>query len=167
MSTNYSGAILVDLPVGGLLHTVEHSNAQVVAPLDTSENTLKTIVVPGGIMGPNGFLDIEVILSCTNNANVKTLSIRNDSDILFSAAMTSSVFYRGRFRLFNRADEASQPNVNAATTAGGWGITTAAGSVRVIDTSADWNLLINVQKATGSDAIRLEHYHVNAHYGAA
>jgi hypothetical protein len=167
MSTNYSGAILVDLPRGGLLHTIEHSNAQVVAPIDLLENTLKTIVVPGGIMGPNGFLDIDVVLSCTNNANVKTLSIRNDSDILFNGTLTSSTNFRGTYRLFNRAAEDSQPFVNFPTTAGGWGIGTGAGSVRVIDTAADWNLLINVQKATAADAIRLEHYRVTAHYGAA
>jgi hypothetical protein len=167
MSTNYSGAILVDLPRGGLLHTIEHSNAQEVAPIDLLENTLATIVVPGGVMGPNGFLDIEVILSCTNNANVKTLSIRNDSDILFNGALASSTNFRGNFRLFNRAAVDSQPAVYFATTAGGWGIGTGAGSVRVIDTAADWNLMINVQKATAADAIRLEHYHVAVHYGAA
>jgi hypothetical protein len=167
MSTNYSGAILVDLPRGGLLHTIEHSNAQTVAPIDLLENTLVTVVVPADIMGPNGFLDIDVVFSCTNNANVKTVYIRNDSDILFSAAITSSTTYRGTWRLFNRAAVDSQPYVNFPTTAGGWGIGTGAGSVRVIDTSAEWNLMINVQKATAADAIRLEHYRVTAHYGAA
>lgn len=143
--------------VGGLC-VLAHSGVAVSAGAVTTEETLFSMTIPGGSMGPNGALRVTTLFTTTNSANNKTMRIKLGATA-FAAQVgtTNATFENIPQTIRNRGSEASQvtfPTANAHTgTATGSAITTGTEN-----TAIDLVLSITGQKATGAEVLTLESY---------
>ena len=127
----------------------------------TGEQALATITIPGGTLGPNGAVLVRHLWTFTNNANVKTVRVRlgGISGTIHSAiAGASALTYKGHCMIMNRGAQDSQVGQVADTSI----FTTSVNALvtGAIDTSVDQDLIISIQKATGTDVGTLEAYSV-------
>lgn len=129
---------------------------------DTVENTLATISIPGGSMGPNGQLRVTAIFTVTNSANAKTLRLKLAGTTMSSVQVTTIATQLSFALIANRNATNSQVANNAfnmrADSSGA--VVTAA-----IDTSATQSLTITGQKALAGETLTLESYTVEVIYG--
>lgn len=115
----------------------------------TSQQQIFAGTVPGGSLGPNGFLRLSGQISCTNNANAKTLGLYIGGTLITTFALASmagfafDIFVRARG---NRNSQVVQGNVlgNSAT------LTSA------IDMSLEQLVELRMTQATGTDTTTLE-----------
>jgi len=107
----------------------------------TTETTLLTIPIKGGLMGLRGRLVESAVFTMTNNANNKTFRAKIGGSTI--ATGTSSNLYSTRldFWLLNRNSQSSQYNNNTTSFA--------------IDTSVDFDLVITGQLANAADTLTL------------
>lgn len=136
------------------------SAVAVTAPADTAENILATITIPANALGANGGLRLKARLTCTNNANVKTIRVRYTGITgtqHYLEAYTSRT--QGEFTLyvFNRNATNSQMSSYSGTLSTA-GAVVAGGTTSAVDTTAETTLVITATKATGTDTITLEMY---------
>lgn len=134
------------------------------APADTSENTLATVAVPAGAMGPNGRLRITTKWSATNNGNVKTCRIRLSTTAYLQMDIASVGASNRYVEIANRNSQSAQVAQLLSNT-NGWG-TMGAPTTGTVDTSVAVNLTFTVQKATAGDTVTLEDYMVELFYAA-
>lgn len=87
----------------------------------TTENTVLTFTIPGGKMGPNGYLDIDVFFSHTSNTNYKSFNVYiNGTKVAFGSSNgLAGAGSRHRFRVSNRNSVSSQVFANPGYIAGG------------------------------------------------
>lgn len=140
---------------------LQQSAVAITAPADANENILATITVPGGVMGPNGAIQITSLWSFTNNINAKTPRLRIGGAagaILWAPAAASLASISGHRYIWNRGAENSQ--VSAPTDQNGSGTSTGALVTTVIDTSQAFDLVLTGQKATAGDTLKLEAFSV-------
>jgi len=107
----------------------------------TTETTLLTIPIKGGLMGLGGRLNAASFFSLTNNANVKTLRAKIGANTIASATSINQNVTGFHFWLLNLNSNTSQRNNNAASFA--------------IDTSVDFDLVITGQLANAGDTVTL------------
>jgi hypothetical protein len=148
---------------------IAQSAVAVSGAADTNENTLATITVPGGAMGPNGVLRFYTLWSFTNSANTKTGRARLGGiggTAFMSWAQTAFVsanFFMGG--IFNRGaanQQIGQPlSGSSFTIAFGGACVTGA-----VDTNQDQTLVITGQKALAGETFTLEAYLAELLYGA-
>lgn len=142
--------------------------AQSAAPValtgTTNETALANIVVPGGVIGPNGSLRITFLTSNTNNANNKTFKVKLGATLLMPYTYTAIGEANQILMLRNRGSLATQTEFNTNATA--FGTTTAAPGNTNIDTSVDQVLTITGQLAAGADTMTLEGYTIEVLPGA-
>lgn len=150
------------------MRALAQSAVQVTAPADTNFNSLATITVPGGAMGPNGRIEIYAVWQMTNNANGKLVGARVGSasgTVIVQNSVPSQVSCTMLGSLANRGVENAQvtgtPNV-----AGGLGVSTTAINTTSVDTSEDFTIHLSAQKSSAGDAITLESYRVLLYPGA-
>lgn len=121
------------------------------------ETTLASIIVPGGMMGPNGSLRIKTKSSYTNSANNKTFKISFGGTSVISVVRTTANTDYWLFTIDNRGNAASQLAANSSIPVG------ASGSVfglLAIDTTVDALLTITGTLANTGETITLEGYTV-------
>lgn len=141
------------------------SSVAITAPADTTENTLATVTLPGGALGPNGQCRITTMWTTTNNANTKTLRTKFGGTTIGAIAQTTNVSLRDQRQFGNRGDQASQVATTTGTTTG-FGPSTAAVTTMTLDTTVNQSVTITAQKADGADTARLEMYLVEVVYGS-
>lgn len=137
---------------------------------DTAETTLATFTLPGGAMGPNGFLRISTLWSHTNSGSNKTMRVRlgglSGTAFQASAATTANVTSNQR-TIQNRNSAALQVAQSAASPNGfgttGGGATPATGA---IDTSTDQSVVISGQLSSSGESVTLESWLAEVAYGA-
>jgi len=122
----------------------------------TSETTLASITIPGGMMGANGSLRITPFFSVTNSANNKTLKVKLGSTAFSSLAVTTSATTTLLVAVRNRGSASSQ----IAMSSTGVGISTIAPQSGSVDTAVDQVLTITGQLASTGETITLEGYTV-------
>lgn len=132
---------------------------------DTSEHTFATVTIPGGSMGPNGFIRIRVQTGQTNNANNKTLRIKFDGNtvVTTTGSVTGSSATSRIVQVHNRNSESSQV-MHGSSAAADPGETSVAVTTMSVDTSADKTLLITGQLTNSGDELALEAYSVEVCY---
>lgn len=129
---------------------------------NTTETTLATIAVPAGALGPNGQVEVEVLFSFTNSANVKTMFVRLGGSLAGSQTATTSASFQGKSRIANRNSASSQVATGTL-----WMITaTPAVNTLTINTANAANITITGQLANAGETITLESYLVRLTYGA-
>lgn len=143
--------------------------AQSIGAVST-ETVLATITIPGGAMGPNGYVDVYTSWTVNNNANQKQVLIRvgGAAGTLYQNSNLANFINNSRLtRILNVNSQSSQKSAAQNGNAGGFGNAGGAISTSTVDTSADWDLVIAGQKVGSSaDTITLENYTVIIYYGA-
>ena len=107
----------------------------------TTETTLLTIPIKGGLMGLRGRLNAASFFSLTNNANVKTLRAKIGANTIASATPINQNVTGFHFWLLNLNSNTSQRNNNAASFS--------------IDTTVSMDLIITGQLANAADSMTL------------
>jgi hypothetical protein len=136
----------------------------------TTETVLATITIPGGAMGPNGWVQVIATVTINNNANTKTFNLR-------VGGTGGTLYYNGGFNtqlfgaVFKHIVNANSQTSQKGTSPGGGnlgvpGSGANAFQTSAVDTSANWDLVISGQKAVAGDTITLESYQVIICYGA-
>lgn len=146
-------------------YVLARSHVAASGAADTNENTLATITIPGGAMGPNGFVRIMTLWSQTNNANVKTVRVKFGGTNFLGLPVTSTATTQIITTVRNRNSASSQVGY-AIDTASNFGSTTSAAATSAVNTGSDVTVLLTVQKATAGDTMTLEGYIVEVVYGA-
>lgn len=121
-----------------------------------TETALASIVIPAGAMGNNGHVEVEALLSCTNNANAKTMRLKFGATTVFSSNFANQTAGQPRRRIANRNAPASQVTV-AATAFPDSGFS-GAPLTSTEDTAQAVTLAITGQLANVADTITLESY---------
>lgn len=142
------------------LYMAAMSAVPVATPAATGENVLATIKIPGGMIGLNGRVILDMLWSMTNNANVKTGRVRLGGlagSILSASTLTSFLAARTFSLFYNRNALNSQIGFGGGS---GVGTTGGANFTSAIDTSVDQDLVITGAKALAGDSMVLEAYSV-------
>lgn len=125
----------------------------------TTETTLATITIPGGMMGPNGSLRISTLWSFTNTANNKTIKIKNGSNTFLNYTLASGVSSMSALTsMRNRGTLNSQVAPSSAQV--DYGTMGSNPQTFTIDTTVDQVLTITGQLANATDYCNLEAYTV-------
>lgn len=134
------------------------------------ETIIKTIVIPGGVMGPNGVLRITYIGTNTNSANVKTVRMRIGAagsglggTAIVNYATTNQLSFNSIRQIFNRNSQSSQITSTSGTTTG-FGVGTGVNTTTSIDTSVDWEINITGNPTNAGDSMGIETYLVEVFY---
>ena len=120
----------------------------------TSETTLASFTVKGGLVGANGKMKIWPLLSMTNNANAKTIRLKMDGNVIYGNARTNESHIQFLTIVRNTNSQSSQ-KLSAGITVG-LGTSTAAITTLAVDTSADFNISVTGQLANAADSITLD-----------
>jgi len=150
---------------------IYHSAVAVPLTGSTSETLMATIPVAAGEMGPNGFVEIDVLWSCTNNANGKTIRARLATSgsgltgTLVDSGTPTSVAAQRRLILVSNRNSASSQVSGSTGQAGGTG-SISAPSTAAIDTSAASEIGITGQLTNSGDTLTLERVVARLYYGA-
>lgn len=132
-------------------------HTQVVAPADTNENTLYTLNIAGGVMGPNDTIRVTVLFSQTNSANSKTYKISlggvGTNNILNTAATTSASLWTTK-TIANRGSVSSQIAPSAGSVTGSASASSPVTSA--INMAAAQTLTVTGTKASGGETLALE-----------
>lgn len=152
------------METGSIIQVLGKSAVAVSVPADTAEDVLATITIPAGAMGPNGFVRITSLWSCSNNANGKTIRVRFGGASYLAAAAASIASYYSQLVISNRG----VPNSQVGPTSNGYpgGPFPVAAITSSVDTSAATVITLTAQKTTAGDTLTLESYVVELMYGA-
>ena len=138
------------------------SGVVTTAPADVNENTLGSIILPAGSLGPNGYLKLSTQISCTDSAGTKTIWFRiNGTNVLATvfAAGNSSAKYEQWF--WNRNSESANAYQNGNTALG----PSAAGVINTsINTALPLTITLVGQKSIAGDTLTCNFFAVEAVY---
>ena len=135
---------------------------------DTNYVALATFSVPGGLLGPNGWL--EIFFNATSNINTLTKTFAVDiggTNIAAPAVPSNQVSIGWGNYVFNTASELSQKCANIGFSPFG---ATASPNINLsVDTRANFNVVIKAKWSAqaapaGADTITLNGYYIKAHY---
>jgi hypothetical protein len=137
---------------------VATSAAAITAPINTSENTLVTHVIPGGIMGPSGTVVVNLWGSFSGTGN-KVFRIKFGGALVGTCTVTTAVLIQSEFSFQNRGSASSQiGQTNSANTYREHA--TGAFTFTAVNSDVDQPLTITMQKATGAEAAVIERYSI-------
>lgn len=123
-----------------------------------NETTLATIVIPGGMMGPNGAIRVTAVWSHTDSANTKRLVVTFGGVTYQYASATNSASYQTQAVIRNRNSMASQVGVGSNVV--GYAGTVTPIVTSSLDTSQDQILLIRGKPGAVGETVTLEGYTV-------
>lgn len=129
----------------------------------TSETTLATVTIPGGLMGPNGSIEVDVSVSFTANTNLKTLNIKLGGSLIggFGRSGATETGARTNVIVQNRGSQSSQIISQPTATSIIYGVFTVTYPATLSkDTSTDQTLTITGTLANSADTITLERYSI-------
>ena len=135
---------------------------------DTNFVTLATFSVPGGLLGPNGWLEIFINASASISTLTKYVSVYVGGNNIAAPTILSNQTSLGWTNyVFNTASELSQKCANIGSSPFG---STATPNVNLsVDTRANFDVAIKVKWSAqaasgGADTITLNGYYIKAHY---
>ena len=135
---------------------------------DTNFVTLATFSVPGGLLGPNGWLEIFLNASSSINTLTKYVSVYVGGTNIGAPALASNQVSLGWSNyVFNTASELSQKCANSGSSP--FGPSATPDIDLSVDTRVNFNVAIkskwSAQAApAGADTITLNGYYIKAHY---
>lgn len=125
-------------------------NAPVTAPTDTLENTLYSLNIPGGMLGPNDTLRVTARCSCVNSANTKNFKIKHGPNTVMALAVSTSPGCNIVLLLCNKGVLNSQ---GVGSVVNG---STGSNASYSVDTMQDHVISLSVTKSLGAEAVVLE-----------
>lgn len=129
----------------------------------TLETTLASVTIPGGLIGPSGYVQALSIWQFTNNANNKSPRARLGGVIVWSTTGASSAGGRYLADFFNAGANGAQVTWNNGASPFGQG--SAAIISTALDTEADQNLTLTAQLGSAGDVATLLGYSVKVYRG--
>lgn len=140
------------------IRRLAHSVATVSVGASTNEEALATVTVPGGLLGPNGGLQIWTLWSYTNSANNKVCRVRAGglAGTQFRAVVQTTTASLHDLCLIRNQNSQSVQVGWISASAGGVGAHANALVTAAIDTSADWDLVLTGQKANAGETLTLQ-----------
>lgn len=136
------------------------AQSAVAVPLTgtTAETVLASVVIPGGLMGPNGAVRVSIVDSHTNNTNLKILKIALAASVLGSVGINTSASGEYSFVVRNRGTQIVQ--VSGGINNFGSGVSGNSAVTSTVNTAVDQTLTITGTLAVGTDTLTLEAYTV-------
>lgn len=118
----------------------------------TTETTLATIPIKGGLLGVNGKIRFYIVGTVTNSANAKSFRLKHAATTLWQCSYTTAVGITAQILFLNKNSESSQVTslFNSAILSGS---ASSAVTPSSIATSADFSLTITGQLADGAESI--------------
>jgi hypothetical protein len=151
----------------GMPYVIAKSGSALSVGSTTAETVLATVDIPGGTMGPNGWLIVYSSWTITNGSNDKTVRIRlggiGGTAFLQSLQTTQATISDVRW-IANRGSQASQ--VGPILALSPFAASTDALITGTIDTSAATTLVFTGQKESAGEVCTLSSYLVQVVYGA-
>ena len=135
---------------------VHQSAAQQSFTGTTAETVLATILVPGGLMGPNGSLRITTSWTLTSSANGKTMRVRFGGSTIQANTATTASYYRMQCEIHNVNSEAIQSST--AISASGFGAGGASPTATTQDTTDDVEITLVGTLSNAGETLTLESY---------
>lgn len=135
----------------------------------TAETAMASITIPGGALGPNGVIQVQVLATWTKSTNLKTVRIRypglgGESYYAPQISAATSGTTNGRPVLIrNRNNTGSQIGEARAVAVGGNQTDPVTSTA---DTTQDTSLVITGELANAGEQITIESYIVQILYGA-
>jgi len=139
------------------MHSVRYYDlaAAVVLTGTTTETTLATLTVKGGLMGAKGKLKVYPLFGCTNNANNKMFYIKAGG-VSFSAILstTNSASVQYACIIRNTNSESSQVSFASGNQ---YSVGNSSGAITTasVNTAADFTLAVSAQLANAGDTFTL------------
>ena len=130
---------------------------------DTNEMVIKTYTIPGGSIGPNGYIKIEFVgFAGASNANVKTIRPKLGGNLLVAASLASAI--STKLELWVAADGANDAQNYLQI----GGFTTTSGSVQTgaLDMTQDQSLTISALLADAGDTVGVQMVRIETVYKA-
>jgi hypothetical protein len=134
-----------------------HTNASVLTGNTGGTTTLATITVPGGMLGPNGFIRLYAMFSYPATANAKTFRLQHNGVTMFfndnggSASAIQTLW--GGITIRNKNSQSVQVGHPA------YGASSSARVAGAVDTTVDSTLTITAA-TVAPDVVTLESYTV-------
>lgn len=128
-----------------------------------ADTALATISIPGGLMGPNGRIEIDAYWTFTNSANNKSLRMWWNGlgvTLVGGINLTTTSSYRESRFIQNQNSPSSQISLNDAFGNGGFAAATAAAVTATVNTNSPVNLVLSGTLANAADTITLAAYSV-------
>jgi hypothetical protein len=122
---------------------------------DTNEFTLATIPIVGGLLGPNGQLEIVPVWTVTNNANAKNLRVYFGTSLIYNIPLPNLQSQQLYLRIANRGLTNSQIVFGAGS---GFQSTVNPISIYNVNTLLDQNIVITGQLGNAADTVALQSY---------
>ena len=125
-----------------------------------------SVAIPAGLIGPNGFIDVEAQYTMTANANYKYGIIKlggsgGTAHFSVNIGAGSATHARAQRRISNRNSASSQLSWGGGGTANSFTAGTGTGNATsAINTAADTTLWLGYLLQVGTDVITLEQYTV-------
>jgi len=144
------------------MHSVRYYDLAAAVSLTgtTTETTLATITVKGGLMSTKGKLKMWPLFSCTNNANTKSFFIRVGG-VAFNAISYSTNALSAQFLSVIR--NINSESVQLAFSSGnsiGLGNSSVAVTSASVNTAADFTIAISATLANSGDTFTLHGFFV-------
>lgn len=127
----------------------------------TDETTLATIIVPGGLLGPNDALEVETYWTHTSSSMNKTLRVKFGGTAFFQPIVSTSVQTRGLTTIRNAGSLAAQfGGISSTAVTSGIGGSAAAMASSAANTAINQTLTITAQLVGTAENITLLGYTV-------
>jgi len=146
------------------------SGNPITMPSDTNENIAASIPIPGGAMGPNGWIEVSLLWATAGPTGTKVTRIRmggtgTDGNSIVAQTLSATVTHKQIEANSRNANSASaQVHPNNAQNDGTNPASTSPNGTGAVNTDVNWTLFINLTKATGSDSAILLSYTVKVYY---
>lgn len=124
---------------------------------------LKSFTIPGGSLGPNGWIEVNSFWTLTSNANNKQIRFVLGGSNIYEVQVINLASFICNCRSFNRNSESAQI-VNPNGTQTMIGPTSIAFSTRTVNTAVDQTLTIEALKASAGDVAQVRAVSVDVNY---
>jgi hypothetical protein len=151
---------MTHLNPGAGSYVIARDNGDAALTGTVNETILATAIIRGNILGNNGWLSVETLWACANNANAKTGRIRLQTlanNVFLQSNMANNL--GGYFQSLITNDHATNAQVGG-NIGGGHGTAGAALPTDAVDTLQDFFILITGQLANAGDTLTLRHFSV-------
>ena len=145
----------------GASYVLAQGRANYTAPADTNEDYAIAIPIPGGFLGTNSIVEVKLLTTHTNNANVKTVKMKLNNSatpggtLLGTSTCTSYGAYEHQF-IFRNANSLSAQEASGVNVPGG----ASALATATMNTANNTWIHISLTKATAGDTFTLLGYTV-------
>lgn len=136
----------------------EQDNTVITHTGTVVETTLKTIVIPGGLIGVNGRLQVSCFYSVANSANVKAFRIKFGGTVCYFTNSTAIISNASRVNIRNRGLAVQKITANNQ---GPYSTSASALVDGAVNTAVDQNIIFTAELVTSSaDTLLIEGYEV-------